>query len=350
MKNLAALSVILFATATIAACGGGISSGEVLVDVSGTKITEGDLEFLGEINPRIKAQITNEAGKRRILENLVEQDLLYKEAVKKGISRDSKVKAKIDLYRRVIIAQSLIDKEVDEAAEKYYKDNQGEFEKLKLSHIMVSYASPGDIKGADKKAKQKLHAEDEALKIINQLKGRLDKGEDFSKVARENSEDVSTKGRGGDLGLASKDDKRLAARGYGPLLERAFAMKVGEIAGPVKTMKGYHLITVTRGVELEPLEEAKRQILFKVQNDTRQDLLARLKKNATIVYPEEEKRKKEAEEKAEKAKKAEEEKKEAGAKKAEETKAGEEQKVAAEAEKKTEPLKTEKETVKAQPK
>lgn len=267
----------------VANCGGGLttSSGKTLVSVNGKKITEGDIEFLGNINPRIKAQLASPAGKKRILDNLVEQELLYQEAVKKGINRDPEVRAKAELYRRVIVAQSLLDNELEQAAKRYYKENSVEFKKLKMSQIMIRY---GDKKG--KKGKG-IHSEKEALKIAGEVKARLDKGEDFAKVATEVSEDMATKRRGGGMGLVAKGDKRFEARGYGPLVEKAYEIKVGEIAGPIKTEKGYHIITVTRGVELESFDDAKAGIAFKQKNKLKNETLARLKKEGSVTYADE---------------------------------------------------------------
>ena len=295
MKKLV-LALTVAAMALAWGCGGS-SSGKVLVEINGDKITDGDIKFLGEINPRIQAQIDNPMGQKRILDNLVEQELMYQEAVKEGINRDPKVKAKVDLYRRVIIAQSLVEAETDKMAKKYYDEHADEFKKLKLSHIMVKFATPDEIKKAKKG--EKLMTEPEALKKAEELKAEIDKGEAFDKVAQASSDDAATKARGGDLGLVSKDDKRLEARGFGPLLAKAYELKVGEVAGPIKTDKGYHLIVVTRGLEVEPFEEAKQAILFKVRGDVRNELLARLKKDAKIVYPEEEKAKAEAAKKGE---------------------------------------------------
>lgn len=297
MKKLV-LALTVAAMALAWGCGGP-SSGKVLVEINGDKITDGDIKFLGEINPRIQAQIDNPMGQKRILDNLVEQELMYQEAVKEGINRDAKVKAKVDLYRRVIIAQSLVEAETDKMAKKYYDEHADEFKKLKLSHIMVKFATPDEIKKAKKG--EKLMTEPEALKKAEELKAQIDKGEAFDKVAQASSDDAATKARGGDLGLVSKDDKRLEARGFGPLLAKAYELKVGEVAGPIKTDKGYHLIVVTRGLEVEPFEEAKQAILFKVRGDVRNELLARLKKDAKIVYPEEEKAKAEAAKKGETA-------------------------------------------------
>lgn len=209
--------------------------------------------------------------------------------MKEGINREPKVKAKVDLYRRVIIAQSLVDDAINKAATKYYEDHADEFKKLRFSQILIKFSSPDEIKKTKRakksKGSAKLHTEKKALKLANAINAKLDKGGNFAQLARDDSEDLSTKGRGGDMGLVSKTDKRLIARGYDPLLNKAFELKVGEIAGPIKTNNGYSIITVTRGIEVEPYDEASRSILFKVRNDARQELIAKLKKDATIVFP-----------------------------------------------------------------
>lgn len=279
MKKLSALFLLV----ALISCGG--EGGKTVVTINGKAITEGDLDLLGSFNPRIKMQLATPFGKKQILDNLVEQELLYQESLKRGVQNDSKVKAKIDLYKKVIISQALVDNELDKAAKEHYDQNKEKFEKLQLAHILVKF---GDPKKAKKKG-EKIISEAEALKIANSIKARLDKGEDFAKVAKETSEDNLTKGNGGDLGKASKNESRLERRGYGPLLEKAFTMKVGEIAGPIKTEQGYHIITLTKGVELEPFEEVKQSIMFEIQGDIRNKFLSKLKGDSKIVYAEEKK-------------------------------------------------------------
>jgi peptidyl-prolyl cis-trans isomerase C len=291
MKHMAfVVACIAVFSFFVANCGGGLatSSGKTLVSVNGKKITEGDVDFLGTVNPRIKAQLASPMGKKRILDNLVEQELLYQEAVKKGINRDPEVRAKAELYRRVIVAQSLLDNELEQAAKKYYEENPDEFKNLKMSQIVIRYdANPP--KG--KKAKG-MHTEKQALSIANDVKARLEKGEDFAKVAAEVSEDMATKRRGGDMGLVAKDDKRFEARGYGPLVEKAYEMKVDEVSGPIKTENGYHIIKVTRGVELESFDDAKPAIEFKIKGKLKDDTVARLKKEGSVTFADELKPKK----------------------------------------------------------
>ena len=130
-------------------------------------------------------------------------------------------------------------------------------------------------------------------------------------MAKAASEDKSSSSRGGSLGIAGKNERRLESRGFGPLLEKAFAMKVGEVSGAIKTSKGYHLITLNKGAEVEPFEAVAERISYKVRSKSRQDLLARLKKEATIVYPAKAKQQKAEKKAAKQAAKAKTEKAEA---------------------------------------
>lgn len=276
----------------LAACGGGGSfggGGKMLATVNSKAITAGDLDFLGTINPRLKAQAATPFGQKQIVENLVEQEILYQESVKRGLEHDPKVRAKADLYRRVIVAQAALDDEMDKAAKHYFDEHKSEFEKLELAHVLIRFKSAGEAakdKTQPPVKETATRSEAQALALANSLKDRLAKGGEFANLAKEYSEDPGSKGAGGLLGKVWKEEPRLERRGYGPLLEKAFAMKVGEVDGPIKSPEGYHLLTVTKGVEAQPFDDAKQAILFKIQNDVRTKLLADLKEKAKVEYAE----------------------------------------------------------------
>ncbi len=76
----------------------------------------------------------------------------------------------------------------------------------------------------------------EAKARAEKIAERVKKGEDFTKVANETTEDPSGKGSGGQLPPFSKGQMV-------PEFEQAaFSMAPGEIRGPVKTQFGYHVI------------------------------------------------------------------------------------------------------------
>lgn len=273
----------------LSACSGShIASGKTLVDVNGEKITEGHLQFLTSLNPQIARQVASPFGKKQLLDNLAEQELLYQAAKKEGLHRDADVQAKIDLYKKVILAQAFLETQGEKEAKKYYDEHKEEFEQLGLAHIMIRYASPEEMKGAKKGKNQnkKLRTEGEALKLANQIYARLQKQEKFEALAKELSEDELSKEQGGSFGPISKNDPRLMRRGFQPLLEKGVTLKVGEFAGPIKTASGYHLIAVTNPLEMAPFEEVKAQLAFKQRGEIRNKVLAGLKEKGKVTYTE----------------------------------------------------------------
>jgi peptidyl-prolyl cis-trans isomerase D len=119
---------------------------------------------------------------------------------------------------------------VDDAQLKAYYDEQkaktperfSQSEQRRVSHILLAVNDPKDDAAVKAKA-------DGILK-------RAQAGEDFSKLAREFSQDPGSANQGGDLGWS---ERKIFV---GPFADAAFSMKVDEIKGPVKTQFGYHIL------------------------------------------------------------------------------------------------------------
>ena len=98
-------------------------------------------------------------------------------------------------------------------------------ELITVSHILAT-VDPNAGPDADAKAKAK----------VESLVARLAKGEDFAKLARENTDDPTGKENGG----------QLPPFGRGQMVPEfenvAFELTPGEVRGPVKTSYGYHVI------------------------------------------------------------------------------------------------------------
>lgn len=84
-----------------------------------------------------------------------------------------------------------------------------------------------------------------AREELNQIRQRVQGGEDFGAVARETSDDPGSAVRGGDLGYFGRGAM------VAPFEEAAFGARVGALVGPVETQYGYHLIRVTDREERE---------------------------------------------------------------------------------------------------
>src|ERR1700687_3121903 len=87
-----------------------------------------------------------------------------------------------------------------EDEQKYYNENKSRFEQVKLKVIYIPF-SP---KSASAPADGKKHlTEDEAKAKAEQLVKEIKGGADFVKLVNENSEDASSKAKGGDFGSFS---------------------------------------------------------------------------------------------------------------------------------------------------
>ena len=166
------------------------------------------------------------------------------------------------------------DKITEADAKKFYDTTPEEFknpETVKASHILflVNKDDSDDV------VKQKEAAAKKAA-------ARAKKGEDFSKLAKELSEEPGAKTSGGDLGFFAKD------RMVPEFAAVAFSQKPGEISDPVKTQFGWHIIKVTekKPAGTVPFEEVKDQITTYLKNakqrEAVQAVLKKLKDSAQI--------------------------------------------------------------------
>lgn len=263
--------------------------GKVVVSVNGTEIHEGLLTILGDLNPRLESQLSNPMTRKKILSSLVDQQLLYQEALKRGLEKDESVLLKSMLNRHVIISNALLEKQLDTAMQKEYdakKDEQ--FTKVSLAQIAVNFLPESAAKdGKDKQDKAPEATADQkkmALIKIKAAKARVDKGEDFATVAEEISNDATSKKKGGSLGEISKDDKRIARLGLKNLITSAFSLKKDQVSDPIETEKGYSLIKVTSDPVVTSFEDAKKVLGFQLQSTVKSELIGDLKKSAKIEY------------------------------------------------------------------
>ena len=288
-------SCLVVGMALLSSCGGSkldqsIEKGKALVRVGDEKIHEGYLDLLQRVNPGVKAQLDAPMGKKRLVDNLVEQELLYQESVRRGLDKSPGVQEKADLYKRVVIAQSVLDDEVEKKAKKYYDENkEKEFERVKVSHIFFSGTptmtppAPGKTPtppSEEDKKKAQADAEAKAKAAYDRLK----KGDAWDVVVTEMSDDKGSAPRGGDMGYLSKGDKRIERMEYQPLVDKAFALKKDEYSEPIAAKDGWHIIKVTEEKQAQPYEEAMMQLKFKLRGEIKNTLMAELKQKNKIQY------------------------------------------------------------------
>lgn len=204
----------------------------------------------------------------QITEQFPDEKTMKQALKKQGQSLDSlreRIRERIKMQK--FIEQETGDIEVSpEEAKQYFEQNRQEFdqpEQVKARHILIK-----DDTGAEEK--------------INELKGRLDQGTDFSELARQESEGPSAK-KGGSLGFITRD------RMVKPFSDAAFQLDPGEVSDPVKTQYGWHLIKVDerKDAQSAQYEDVSDTIVQQVRSRKRrqqsQQLIQDLKSRVEIV-------------------------------------------------------------------
>jgi len=107
-------------------------------------------------------------------------------------------------------------------------------ELIRASHILIQYQ--GSMRAGPMVTRTKDQAKAAADEILAEVKKE---GADFAALAMKHSEDPTAKAKGGDLGFFGRNQMHEAFD------KAAFALKPGEIVGPVETPFGFHIIKRT---------------------------------------------------------------------------------------------------------
>lgn len=125
-------------------------------------------------------------------------------------------------------------------------------ERRSAQHILIAVqpnATTQDLQAAKEKAQD----------LTDQIKA----GASFAQLAEKYSQDPGSASKGGDLGFFSRGEMVPAFE------EAVFTSKVGDIAGPIQTEFGYHIIQVNaiQAAEVTPFEDVKDQLVQEWYSD-----------------------------------------------------------------------------------
>lgn len=211
------------------------SSGDpVILDVAGEKITRSEFLNVYQKN-NVKGETPDAKALEEYLELYINFRLKVKEATELGLDTLRSFRDELAGYRKQLSTPYMVDDQaIESLINEAYQRKQYD---IRASHILVRcdrQASPADTLAAWNR--------------IMSLRKRILKGENFGKIAAENSDDESAKtrtiqgrtvkGNNGDLGYFTAFDMVY------PFEVAAYNTKEGEISMPVRTDYGYHLIKV----------------------------------------------------------------------------------------------------------
>jgi len=236
-------------------------SGKVVVN--GVVIPQSRVDAM---NKELTAQGQPDTPERlaAVKDELVNREVLAQASVKRGLDKNPDVAAQMEMARQAVLVRALFENEMkanpitDADLQKQYETFKSQMgtNEYKVRHILVE-------------------KEDEAKAII----ADLNKGGDFSKIAKEKSKDPGSKDNGGDL------DWGPSARYVKPFADSVTSMQKGQTTpAPVKTDFGYHVIRLddVRPLTVPPFSELKEQFRQRAQQQQIQKLVMDLRSKAKI--------------------------------------------------------------------
>jgi len=244
------------------------------------------------LNELVSAELLYQASQKAGLGNMSKEVDSQLENIKKGFGSDQEfqkvlkergieIKDLKEDIKKGIYINAYLEKDVfsklgpvteDEKKQEYEgnKDKLNIPDEVKASHVLIKV---GDKATAEEKQKAK--------EKIEALRARAMSGEDFAKLAKENSEDASAS-NGGDLGYFKKGDM------VKPFEDAAFGLEKDQISPVVETQFGYHVIKVTdkKAAHTLTYEEVSKDIEKFLLNKHKRDEINKttesLRKNAKI--------------------------------------------------------------------
>ena len=221
----------------------------VVATVDGQSITEADLQMAESDLSQQFARLPPEQRRAAALSSIIEIKLLAAKAKAEGLDKDADYQRRMAFLNDRALHGEFVEKDVadkvtdDEIRARYEKEiaAQPAANEVHARHILVK-------------------TKEEAEAIIK----KLEAGEDFQKLANENTTDPSGKTSGGDLGY-------FGAGQMVPEFEKAaFALEPGAYTKePVQTQFGWHIIKVEDKRQQQPpaFDDVKEQVKSLVIRD-----------------------------------------------------------------------------------
>jgi peptidyl-prolyl cis-trans isomerase C len=198
------------------------------------------------------------------IDNLIRFRVLADSARQQGLETEA-IKTRLALFADRLLAEALIAK-VEREAEQEFETKRSTFLDSAKERYMINkatYQTKPQVRASHLLITTKSRNDEAAKKLAADLRKKLDAGASFEELAAEYSEDPSAKSNKGDLGYFSPGQ-------MDPAFETAaFALKSpGDLAGPVQSRFGYHVI------RLQDRKEARQMTFEEVQPDLMEKLKA----------------------------------------------------------------------------
>ena len=250
----------------------------VVLAVGDVKITAAQFDQIVDALPEQYRSVARGSGRKQLADNIVRIEILSQEGKRRKLDETSAYRTQSTFEDANILANMAYeqigkDAKLDEAdVRKYFEAHKSEFEQVRARHILIRMqGSPSPVRPG-----QKDLTEAEALAKAQDLRKRIQAGEDFAQLAQKESDDTGSGANGGDLGFFHRGQMV-------PTFEQAaFAMQPGDLSEPVKSPFGYHVIKV-EAKETKSFDEVRQELERRMRPEQAQKTVDELQKKTPPV-------------------------------------------------------------------
>ena len=250
----------------------------VVIAVGDVTITAAQFDQIIDALPEQYRAAARGAGRKQLADNIVRIEVLAQEGKRRKLDETSAYRAQSTFQNANLLANMTYqeigkDAKLDDAdLRKFFEAHQAEFEQVRARHILIR------VQGSATPVKpgQKDLTDAEALAKAQDLRKRIQAGEDFAQLAEKESDDAGSAAKGGDLGFFHHGQMV-------PSFEQAaFALHPGDLSEPVKSPFGYHLIKV-EARESKSFEEVRPELERRMRPEQAQKTVEELQKTSQVV-------------------------------------------------------------------
>ena len=243
----------------------------------GSKMTMGDFNAIVAVQPP-EAQQLAKMNPKQFIQWWAGMRKLTRMAEEEKLDQKPDIKAQLEYAHAAILAQVKLNSVLNAIAptsdevQKYYDSHKERFLQVKVKAIYIAF---GDAVPSGKPAMTEAQARAKTESLLAQIR----KGADFVKLAKENSDDETSRDNDADFAtFRPKDNIPDAIR------TAVLNLKQGDVTEPVQQANGFYLLKASE-VSFTPLEQVSNDLTLEIRQQQYSAWLKSHNDSLKVQYP-----------------------------------------------------------------
>lgn len=252
----------------------------------GVTMTAGEYQTLLQINPTWQAK-----SREEVLHNYGALRKMAAAGKSQKLDQKSPYKESLEFNNMIALAKFAAMEAANSVTvdspeiEKFYNEHKEPYQQVKVSAIKVAFGGAAEPSGSSStavlasRAAKKILTEDEAKAKAEKLVAQIRGGADFAKLVQLESDDETSKAKGGDFGTWSMTENVPEA-----MRAAVFGLKEGAVSEPVRQAGGFYIFHAD-AITYKPLSEVRDGIFSQLRDMHANEWVQNIDKNTKVEFP-----------------------------------------------------------------